>query len=77
MIKQWLKKRKIAQQDQSYRDGFGWAMSAYFIEGKSGPEIESYIDTANIDNSGTHYFDLGALRALRIIKTYMSRLTTG
>lgn len=61
MIKQWLEARKKRQREREYQRGFGWAMSAFFLEEQSIEEIEAYI--YNLYEP----FDLGAGEAIGVI----------
>jgi len=61
MVKQILAKYREEKRKHAYCDGFGWAMSAFFVEKQSQIEIESYIFNRHSD------FDQGAQEALSIL----------
>lgn len=39
-VKTWLKERQRRKDDEFERNGFGWAMAAFYMEGKTLEEIE-------------------------------------
>lgn len=56
-VKKWLKERQRRKDEEAERNGFGWAMAAFYLEGKTLEEIEGYYW-----QSDRHYspFDRGA-----------------
>ena len=65
-IIKWLRDRKEKEAEESHRNGWCYAMHAYFIQGIATEEIYSYVECANSFNSYTS-FDAGVEAALALI----------
>ena len=76
MIKRCLQKRRKKIRDLSYKRGFSWAMSSYFLEGNSLLEMEAAAYTPYYTSGGydspESFFDRGVDYALSIIRDYES-----
>lgn len=60
-----LKKYAQYQKQKAYRAGFGWAISAYCLEGYTIPQMIGFVDDWHLDS-----FDRGVLEAVRLIEGY-------
>ena len=59
---EYLRRRKHRKDRAEYRNGFGWAMAAYYIERCDPDDIE------NVASLDTAMFYVGAVKALALIQ---------
>ena len=67
-IKLYLAKRHLAKKKAKFKAGFEWGMSAYYVEGKSIENIETYLYSPFLSAKEDSFFDKGVERAMRLIK---------
>ena len=67
-IKLYIQKRHWIKCKSKFKAGFEWAMSAYYIEGKSIVDIEAYLYSPFFTSKEDSFFDKGVERAIRLIK---------
>ena len=65
-IREWLKNRKSIRRENRITEGFGWAMTAYYREGKSINELNDILDAARHLNDFKD-FDTGIFEATLVI----------
>lgn len=69
MLIKFLKERAQRKKQKAFREGFGWAMSAYCVEGYTIPQIVNFIERGCMLRA-MDSFDRGAIEALRLIEGY-------
>ena len=61
-MKKFFRQRKAQRQVDAYNYGFGWAMTAYYVERKTLFQISTH------HKDSTSSFNNGVLHALRILR---------
>lgn len=63
-LKKWIKERQRRKDEEAERNGFGWAMAAFYLEHKTLEEIEGYFWRSDYNYVP---FDVGASQAVSLL----------